>query len=41
MAKEKKIVKVEKSEKSSGGFKLDDPVAFSNKICELMKEANE
>ena len=23
------------------GFKLDDPVAFSNKICELMKEANE
>ena len=23
------------------GFKLDDPVAFSNKICELMKQAND
>ena len=23
------------------GFKLEDPVAFSNKICELMKKANE
>lgn len=22
------------------GFSLDDPVAFSNKVCELMKEAN-